>query len=68
MSSSHLIYLGTYTRIGTSQGIYSIRLDGESGALSTPVLAAAASDPGWITFSPDRKFPVSYTHLPSPRD
>lgn len=56
MASSHLIFLGTYTRTGTSQGIYSIRLDGESGALSTPVLAAAASDPGWITFSPDKQF------------
>ncbi len=56
MASSHLIYLGTYTRSGSSKGIYSIRLDGESGALGAPILAAAAIDPAWITFSPDRKF------------
>ena len=27
MSTSHLIYLGTYTRDSSSQGIYAIRLD-----------------------------------------
>ena len=64
MASSHLIYLGTSTRIGTSKGIYSIRLDGETGALSSPILAAEAVDPAWITFSPDRKF--LYAIHPSP--
>jgi 6-phosphogluconolactonase len=53
---THLIFLGTYTRTGPSQGIYAVRLDGESGALSAPSLAAAASDPGWIELSPDRRF------------
>ena len=56
MASSHLIYLGTYTRNGDSQGIYAVRLDGDRGALSDPVLAAKATDPAWITFSPDKKF------------
>jgi 6-phosphogluconolactonase len=55
MASSHLIFLGTYTRNG-SQGIYAVRLDGETGRLSTPVLAAAAPDPAWITLTPDRRF------------
>ena len=56
MASSHQIYLGTYTRSGISQGIYSLRLDGESGALSAPQVAAAAVDPSWITLSPNRQF------------
>ncbi len=56
MASSHLIFLGTYTRSGTSQGIYSVRLDGDAGALSPPVVAAPAVDPAWITLSPDRRF------------
>lgn len=61
---SHLIYFGTYTRTpSTSQGIYSARLDDETGALSTPVLAATGSNPAWIVFSPDRKF--LYTLHPS---
>jgi 6-phosphogluconolactonase len=56
MASSHLIYLGTYTRNSSSQGIYSVRFDGETGALSQPQLAAEAVDPAWITLSPDKKF------------
>ncbi len=55
MASSHLIYLGTYTR-ATSKGIYAIRLDGDTGALSEPILAAEATSPSWITLSPDKKF------------
>jgi 6-phosphogluconolactonase len=53
---SHLIYFGTYTRApGNSQGIYSVRLDDDTGALTTPILAATAANPAWITFSPDKK-------------
>ncbi|MBI4624344.1 MAG: lactonase family protein [Verrucomicrobia bacterium] len=55
MASSHLIYLGTYTKT-SSRGIYAVRLDATTGALSAPLLAAEARDPAWITFSPDKKF------------
>lgn len=53
--SSHLLFLGTYTKNG-SRGIYSVRLDSETGALSAPALAAETPDPAWITLSPDKKF------------
>ena len=53
--SSHLIYLGTYSRNG-SKGIYSVRLDGDTGALSAPTLATEANNAPWLTFSPDKKF------------
>lgn len=53
MASSHLIYFGTYSRNGPSQGIYAAHLDAATGALSQPELAAAATDPAWITLSPD---------------
>jgi len=56
MPSSHLIYLGTYTKNTTSQGIYRIHLDAATGALSAPVLAAEATDPSWITLTPNKKF------------
>lgn len=56
MAASHLIYLGTYTRTGVSKGIYAVRLDRETGAFSEPELAAEATDPAWITFSPDKRF------------
>ena len=52
---SHLIFLGTYTK-SASRGIYAVRLDGESGALSAPLLAAEAVDPTWVTISPDKRF------------
>lgn len=65
MGSSHLIFLGTYTRGGASRGIHAVRLDGETGALSTPTLAAEATDPAWITFSPDRKYLYAIHASPS---
>ncbi len=55
-SRSHLLFLGTYTRSGPSRGIYAIRLDGATGALGEPTLAAAATDPAWVELSPDRRF------------
>lgn len=56
MASSHLIYLGTYTRNGPSKGIYSVRLDDATGALSAPELVAESIDPAWITLSPNKRF------------
>jgi 6-phosphogluconolactonase len=56
MASPYLIFLGTYTRTGDSKGIYAIRLDRDTGALSQPQLAAEAVDPAWITLTPDKKF------------
>lgn len=56
MASSHLIFLGTYTRNGGSQGIYSVRLDDATGALSAPVVAAEGVDPAWVVLTPDKKF------------
>src|SRR5688572_1022380 len=55
MASSHLIFLGTYTRTGDSKGIYSVRLDDETGILTAPELVAEAIDPAWIALSPDKK-------------
>jgi 6-phosphogluconolactonase len=60
--NSHLIFLGTYTRNG-SKGIYTVRLDDDTGVLSTPQLAAETTNPTWVTLSPDKKF--LYTIHPS---
>lgn len=59
---NHLIHLGTYTRNG-SQGIYAVRLDDDTGMLSTPELVAETPNPTWVTLSPDKKF--LYTIHPS---
>jgi len=55
MESSHLIFLGTYTRDG-SRGIHALRLDARTGALSAPILVAETPNPAWLALSPDRKF------------
>jgi len=52
---SHLIFLGTYTRTN-SRGIYAVRLDAATGALSEPAIAAETPNPAWLALSPDKKF------------
>lgn len=53
-NSTYLVYLGTYTRT-TSKGIYALRIDRATGALSAPELVATTANPTWLTFSPDQK-------------
>jgi 6-phosphogluconolactonase len=52
-AAEHLLYLGTYTRT-TSKGIYAVRLDAATGALSTPDLVAETANPSFLALSPDR--------------
>lgn len=53
-ASEHLVFLGTYTR-STSKGIYTVRLDRETGALSALELVATTANPTWIALSHDKK-------------
>ena len=50
-AASFDFYVGTYTR-STSRGIYAVRLDAASGALSAPALVAELKNPSWLTFHP----------------
>ena len=61
---SWLLFLGTYTRSGASQGLYRLRLDAATGALEPAELAAATPDPGWLAWTPDGRRLIA-TH-PSP--
>ncbi|MEO6995627.1 MAG: lactonase family protein [Lacunisphaera sp.] len=55
-AASQLIFIGTYTpKDGASRGIYSVRLDTATGALSEPVLAAETSDPTFLALNPNGK-------------
>ena len=49
-------YLGTYTKDTTSKGIYLSRLDAVTGKFSPATLAGECLNPGFLAFSPDRKF------------
>lgn len=51
----HRLFVGTYTK-GGSRGIYSVELDGASGALGEPMVAAEAPNPTFLALSPDRRF------------
>ncbi len=54
-SENQLVLIGTYT-LGGSRGIYEVRLDSETGALSAPVLAAETPNPSFIAMAPSRRF------------
>ena len=50
-----LVFIGTYTRDGRSHGIYSLRLDLATGALTAPTLAAEAQNPTFLALHPDKR-------------
>ena len=47
------MFIGTYTK-EKSRGIYSLSLDGSTGSLGAPQLAAEAPNPTFLAISPDR--------------
>jgi 6-phosphogluconolactonase len=48
-AASQLLVIGTYTpKDGPSRGIYTVRLDTDTGALSAPVLAAETPNPTFL--------------------
>ncbi|HET6249368.1 MAG TPA: lactonase family protein [Tepidisphaeraceae bacterium] len=49
------VYIGTYDK-PTTHGIYQMRLDPATGALSAPELAGEMINPSWVTLSPNHKF------------
>jgi 6-phosphogluconolactonase len=51
----NLVYVGTYTRLGTSEGIYVYRRDLETGAL-TLLHTVPAEDPSFLCFDPSKRF------------
>jgi len=52
---ANLVYVGTYTRSGRSQGIQVFRRDPSSGRL-TFLHTVAEVDPSFLTFDPSRRF------------
>lgn len=53
-ASSQLMLIGTYTpKDGASRGIYAVRLDSATGALSQPELAAQTPNPTFLALHPD---------------
>ncbi len=55
LAADALMYIGTYTREGGSRGIYSVRLNLTTGALSEPKLAAEGRNPTFLVLHPNGK-------------
>ena len=52
-AASQLLVIGTYTpKDGASRGIYTVRLDTDTGALGEPVLAAEIPNPTFLALHP----------------
>jgi 6-phosphogluconolactonase len=54
-TSAGLVFAGTYTNKGSSQGIYAFRWDADAGVLTPLGLAAATVNPSFLALSPDRR-------------
>lgn len=50
------VYVGTYTRNSSSEGIYHLTLDLSTGRLSQPVLAARAVNPSFLALHPSGRY------------
>lgn len=51
-----LVYVGTYTHKGTSEGIYIYRLDMTTGALTPAGVAGEAVNPSFLALDPQRRY------------
>jgi 6-phosphogluconolactonase len=76
-SSDYFVYVGTYTGFkfvtgsktqlvgqAKSQGVYMMRMNTETGATTTPALAAKVVNPSYLTSTPDRKYLYAVTEDP----
>ena len=55
-------YVGTYTALGGSRGVYRAGLDTETGALSAPALVAECESPSYLAWHGDRLYAVGETN------
>jgi len=66
-AASQLIFIGTYTpKDGASKGIYAVRLDSATGALSEPAVAAETPNPTFLAWRPDHRVLYALGEGPGP--
>ncbi|MBI4306524.1 MAG: lactonase family protein [Chloroflexi bacterium] len=58
-----LVYIGTYTRTGKSQGIYVHRVDESTGRLSEVGFTTGISDPSYLALHPNGRFLYSVSEV-----
>ncbi len=57
------LFIGTYTKSGTSRGIYQVTVEPHSLSFGEPTLAAECAEPSYLAFSPDRRMLVAVNEL-----
>ena len=62
---SYLVYVGTYTNKGKSQGIESLRFDAATGSLIKMGVAAKSPDPSFLAVHPNRKWLYAVNEAPN---
>jgi len=62
----HVALLGTYT--GESRGIYAVRLNADTGALSAPELVAELPNPEFLALHPNGKVVYALTRMDTPQN
>jgi len=55
-SESRLVYVGTYTHKGTSEGIYIYRLNVATGTLTPVGVAGGVQNPSFLALDPQRRY------------
>ena len=63
MSNDQFAFVGTYTRLG-SEGVYTLRLNGETGELTQVSVAGGLENPSFVALDPsgDHLYAVSETN------
>ncbi|HEY0458084.1 MAG TPA: lactonase family protein [Pyrinomonadaceae bacterium] len=62
-SKEMLLYIGTYTSTGKSEGIYVYKFDPQSGKLTALQTVKYVTDPSFLTVSRDRKYLYAVNEL-----
>ena len=59
----YLVYIGTYTRSGASQGIYAYRMDLSSGELTPIGVTTGIANPSFLALDPSNRFLYSVAEV-----
>jgi 6-phosphogluconolactonase len=55
-NKDRLVYVGTYTHKGTSEGTYIYRLDMTTGVLTSAGVGGGASNPSFLALDPQHQY------------
>ena len=66
--NSSLVFVGTYTDGGKSEGIYLYQMDNSTGALSFTGISAKTPNPSYLVIHPNKKWLFSVNELGSKED